>query len=66
MAWFKLKGDERLGRCTFEGCGGQPTYRLEVGGVGSNYCSGCRATIEGAIEAERTLMRECSDDRDIY
>lgn len=46
MAWFELRGDARLGRCASEGCGGQPTYRLESGGVGSDYCSGCKATIE--------------------
>lgn len=46
--WFKLTGDARLGRCTTDGCGGQPTSRLEAGGVGSDYCSGCRATIEAA------------------
>jgi hypothetical protein len=44
--WFKLSGDARLGRCATEGCGGQPTERLEAGGVGSNYCSGCRSLIE--------------------
>ena len=55
MAWFELKGDARLGRCTTEGCGGQPTSRLEAGGVGSNYCSGCRTAIERleAIEEEK-------------
>lgn len=45
MTWFKLTGDARLGRCATEGCGGQPTDRLEADGVGSNYCSGCRAKI---------------------
>ena len=44
--WFELKGDERLGRCATEGCGGQPSSRLEASGVGSNYCSGCRSKIE--------------------
>ena len=43
--WFNLTGDARLGACTTEGCGGQPTKRLEAGGVGSNYCSGCAAKI---------------------
>lgn len=43
--WFELKGDARLGQCATEGCGGQPTSRLEVEGVGSNYCSGCRSKI---------------------
>ena len=44
--WFKLTGDSRLGRCATEGCGGQPTERLEADGVGSSYCSGCRERIE--------------------
>jgi hypothetical protein len=48
MSWFELKGDERLGRCATDECGGQPIYRLEAQGVGSNYCSGCRAKIEAA------------------
>lgn len=48
--WFELKGDSRLGRCDSEGCGGQPTWRLEAGGVGSNYCSGCKARIEATVE----------------
>lgn len=43
--WFELKGDERLKRCASEGCGGQPTWRLESGGLGSNYCSGCKSKI---------------------
>lgn len=46
MAWFELKGDARLGRCASENCGGQPTWRLEADGVGSNYCSGCKDYIE--------------------
>lgn len=44
--WFELKGDSRLGRCATEQCGGQPTWRLEKDGVGSNYCSGCKQAIE--------------------
>lgn len=44
--WFDLHGDKRLGRCATEGCGGQPTFRLESGGIGSDYCSGCRARID--------------------
>lgn len=52
--WFKLRGDARLGRCTSENCGGQPTFRLEAGGIGSDYCSGCRENIEAL---ERYLMR---------
>lgn len=45
MFWFDLKGDARLGECASEGCGGQPIARLEAGGIGSNYCSGCKAKI---------------------
>lgn len=48
MAWFELKGDERLGRCATYKCGGQPTYRFECDGVGSSYCSGCKSKIDGA------------------
>lgn len=44
--WFDLTGDARLGRCATEGCGQQPTSRLEASGVGSNYCSACRDAIE--------------------
>lgn len=44
--WFELKGDSRLGRCASAACGGQPTWRLEAEGMGSNYCSGCKAKIE--------------------
>lgn len=43
--WFALKGDERLNQCATQGCGGQPTWRLEARGVGSNYCSGCKDKI---------------------
>jgi len=33
--WFRLPGDARIiGRCATEGCGGQPTWRLEANGVG--------------------------------
>lgn len=40
--WFELRGDERLKRCATEDCHGQPTWRLEVDGIASNYCSGCK------------------------
>lgn len=49
--WFDLKGDARHGRCASEGCGGQPTWRLEAGGVGSNYCSGCKDRMEKPIQS---------------
>lgn len=44
--WFNLSGDMRLGACTTDRCGGQPTWRLESGGIGSDYCSGCKEIIE--------------------
>lgn len=44
--WFELRGDERLKRCMSEGCHGQQTWRLESGGIGSNYCSGCKENIQ--------------------
>jgi hypothetical protein len=53
--WFELKGDERLKRCATEGCGGQPTWRLEHGGTGSNYCSGCKERI-GRFQSEPITM----------
>lgn len=43
--WFELKNDERLKRCATDGCGGQPSWRLEASGTGSNYCSGCKTKI---------------------
>jgi hypothetical protein len=59
MTWFDLRGDARLGRCTTEGCGGQPTSRLEAGGVGSDYCSGCRAAIERLHESPQSILLLC-------
>lgn len=44
--WFALSGDARLEACATDACGGQPMYRLEAGGVGSNYCSGCTERIK--------------------
>lgn len=45
--WFPLTGDKRFGFCTSDNCGGQPAWRMEADGIGSNYCSGCRAKIDG-------------------
>ena len=62
--WFELKGDARLGRCATARCGGQPIFRLEAGGVGSNYCSGCRASIEATLPdepSEITIRRQRAD-----
>lgn len=49
MNWFELRGDARLGRCATDGCGGQPTLRLEAGGIGSDYCSGCAFKIKQLV-----------------
>lgn len=43
---FRLGGDARLTqRCATEDCAGQPIYRFERDGIGSNYCSGCAAAL---------------------
>lgn len=57
--WFKLGGDHRLHRCVTEGCGDQQTWRLEADGVGSNYCSGCKAKIE---KDQRQLPQETNHE----
>lgn len=44
--WFPIGGDARLGRCATEGCGQHPSWRLEVGNIGSDYCDPCRRKIE--------------------
>ena len=67
--WFRLRGDARLGRCASEDCGGQPMWRLEADGVGSNYCSGCRQKIDPsrctcqAIKGDfgEPLIKVCAD-----
>ena len=53
--WFELKGDDRLRECATDGCGGQPTWRLEAGGAGSNYCSGCKEKIEPSAKSTGVL-----------
>jgi hypothetical protein len=60
--WFELRGDQRLGKCTTEGCGGQPTARLESGGVGSDYCSGCRSNIEKIDRASWQRSQYSNDE----
>jgi len=59
--WFKLNGDARLGRCDTENCCGQPTWRLEAGGIGSNYCSGCKAKIESQAKEPEASGGLCAD-----
>ena len=56
--WFELKGDKRLGICMSENCGGQPAWRLEAGGIGSDYCSGCKEAIERLQVQAEAVDRE--------
>jgi hypothetical protein len=50
MTWFALTGDTRIVlTCASSGCWQQPTWRLEVDGTGSNYCSGCKQKIGGKM-----------------
>jgi hypothetical protein len=57
--WFQLAGDERIAqRCASEDCGGQPTWRLESGGIGSNYCSGCKSKIDARKVIVRAGIRD--------
>lgn len=58
--WFELNGDQRIThRCASESCGGQPTWRMESGGIGSDYCSGCKAKVESLLE-ELAFETECT------
>ena len=57
--WFELQGDERITeRCASDGCGGQPTWRLEKDGCGSDYCSGCKAKIDASTNELRAILGE--------
>lgn len=57
--WFALKGDERITRrCATEECHGQPTWKLESGGVGSFYCSGCKEQLTWIARNVPALLRE--------
>lgn len=65
LMWFALNGDERITtRCGSDNCDGQPTWRFEAGGGGSNYCSGCKAKIEAdndALHFGRSFVMHYSD-----
>jgi len=43
-AWYPRYN--ALGACASENCSGMPIWRLERGGVGSNYCSDCKSKID--------------------
>lgn len=60
MPWFRLNGDARLGACATDNCWGQPTWRFEGGGVGSNYCSGCRERIKSTPPTGGISMEEAA------
>jgi len=47
MTWFNISRDRHIVRCDTEWCEYQASFRLEAGGVGSNYCSACKIKIEG-------------------
>ena len=62
MPWFSLTGDARIHKqCATENCAGQPTFRLESGGVGSVYCSGCHVNIEANATAGEWTEGVCDD-----
>lgn len=67
MRWFELTGDERITqRCATARCGGQPTLRLESGGTGSNYCSGCAVQIARMEYRARESNREIDELEKIF
>ena len=51
--WIYLKPGERRVHCATDGCEGQPLWRLEVDGIGSVFCSGCRDKIKNREWAKR-------------
>ena len=52
MTWFTIPKDYTQGRCATEGCYGVAEWRLEAGGVGSEYCGNCKAWIDAVEEEE--------------
>lgn len=57
--WFYRRGDARLGECATEGCWQAPIYRLEAGGIASNYCSACRSRIDPfGCEVRKAALEE--------
>lgn len=60
MPWFMLGGDARLGQCATDNCGGQPTWRFEGSGIGSNYCPGCRERIRSTPPSDGISMEQAA------
>lgn len=60
--WQNILGEA----CASDGCSYRATSRLEVDGVGSDYCSNCRAKIEARDDARMFgcgFTREYPDGR---
>lgn len=47
--FFRLGGDARLRQCASDGCFQHVSYRMEVGGIGSEYCEHCAKNIAAQI-----------------
>jgi len=45
MSWFQVSKDYFRGLCASEDCLGVVEWRLEAGGVGSDYCGNCKEKI---------------------
>ena len=55
--WFRLQGNRFMDRCASDGCSKQPTWRLDAGGAGSEFCSGCKEKLEATQASdERAWM----------
>lgn len=55
--WVKLPEDESHGVCVSDACGRPACWSLEVGGIGSKYCTQCKDDIaekafDGQIERD--------------
>jgi hypothetical protein len=48
--WFDLDGDSLNKQCATEDCLNPPRHRLEVEGVGSDYCPNCKHRITALLD----------------
>ena len=60
--WFQLTGDNLDRPCATEGCFVPATFRLEAGGVGSDYCANCKAIIQRRQRGD--TMHDYSETQD--
>lgn len=58
MTWFSILTNPLHGECASEGCLNPPSWRLEAGGVGSEYCHNCKANIEKLVQRAAYLRGE--------